>query len=697
MTPERVSKLLDDPEPETRRLAAQQLARVHGDQAAPLLLRALGDSDWRVRKEATAIAPSVERRESVLNALRRALEDKVNIGLRNAAVEAMIAIGSDALPVAITALDTLDEDGRKLAVEVLAGIPDLRGTVALSRTLADADPNVRAASAEALGRAAEAGEDARTIAINALMKLLGSEDTILKLTALDALTRLEAKLSWRTVARFATDPILKRYALAAAAASREVDAIRALANAVGDVSPMVAREAVIALGEAVMANPDDADVVETASATMRPSLRAHETIRAMAEREENPHARGAAIAALGLLRDPDDVAVLVDALSDPEMAERAEVALKVFGEEALQPLMEVGRTAAPNVRGATLSLVPVLSPPEDETEVLAVMREALRDPSTDVLLAALRVFGRTGAATDLRNVARLALHGDARVADAAVTALHEMAARYEGEARALLAELDASGAEAVLGCIVIDALARGLGARDADVSFLQGALSNGDPRARRHAVEALATVAASAGAYGQGDARAADAVSFALADEEPEVVLAAVRALGRLHRAEPLVALLDASRDPATVAAALRAIADADSSRALHVALPLVRSADSGVASAAVEALGSLSGPARDDALFAALEHSDSEVVKLALSELGRAASARALTRIGLALDHAARDVRRLAAELLGQDATPSAHALLRARLDREKDVSVRVAIASALAARSRGGGEEMR
>ncbi len=697
MTPARIAKLLDEPEPETRRLAAQQIAQVHGDEAAALLLRALGDPDWRVRKEATVIAASVQKRDAVLSALRVALDDKVNLGLRNAAVEAMIAIGSDALPVALAALEALDEDGRKLAVEALAGMPDLRGTVALSRALGDADPNVRVASAEALGRAAEAGEEARTIAIDALVALLACDDTMLKLSALDSLTRLEAKLSWRTVEPFATDPILKRYALSAAAASREVDAIRALANAVGDASPIVAREAVIALGEAVLADPDDANVVETASAMMRPSLRAHDTVRSMAEHEENPHARGAAIAALGLLRDPDDVSVLVDALSDPEMADRAEVALKVFGEEALQPLMEAGRTAAPNVRGATLSLVPVLSPPEDETEVLAVMREALRDPSTDVLLAAMRVFGRTGAASDLRDVARLALHPDLRVADSAVTALHELAARHEAEARALLGELDASGAEAVLGCIVIDALARKTIVDGRDVAFLQGALSNGDPRARRHAVEALSTVAAGAGPYGQGDARAADAVSFALADEEPEVVMAAVRALGRLHRAEPLVALLDASRDPATVAAALRAIADADRDRALHVALPLVRSLDSGVASAAVEALGSLTGPARDDALFAALEHTDYEVVKLALSELGRATSARSLTRIGLALDHVARDVRRLAAELLGQEGSTSAHALLRARLDREKDVSVRVAIAAALSARSRGGGEEMR
>jgi len=301
----------------------------------------------------------------------------------------------------------------------------------------------------------------------------------------------------------------------------------------------------------------------------------------------------------------------------------------------------------------------------------------------------MRVFGRAGTAADVREVARFALHADPRVADAGDIALHELASRHEDEARAFLGEIDASGEDAVIGCIIVDALARKGSAHPSDAAFLRRALSNGDRRARRHALEALSAV---------GDASAAEAVAFALADEEAEVVLAAVRALGRLGRAEHLVALLGAARDPTTVAAALRALAAADRDRALQAARPLVRSRDAGVASAAVEALGALTGPARDDALFAALEHDDTEVVKLALSELGRALDARSLTRVGTALDHAAHDVRRMAAELLGQDGSVAARGLLRARLDREKEVSVRVAIASALSARRGGsGGEEAR
>ena len=275
--------------------------------------------------------------------------------------------------------------------------------------------------------------------------------------------------------------------------------------------------------------------------------------------------------------------MLVDALGDPELADRAEIALRVFGEEALDPMLEAGRAGGPNVRGATLSIMPSLAASAESSEVLDVMRQALRDTSVDVILAALRVFGGAGDASDVRDVAGFALHSDPRVADAADTALYELAARHEREARAVVAELDASRAEAVVGCIVIGALAAHGSRREGDVPFLQAALSNGDARARRAAVEALSTVAGVAGAPGTGDAHAGDAVVFALADEEPEVALAAVRALGRLRRAEPLVALLGASHEPTTWPRPSARSARPTAIGRSHAALPLVRSPDAGI------------------------------------------------------------------------------------------------------------------
>ena len=204
---------------------------------------------------------------------------------------------------------------------------------------------------------------------------------------------------------------------------------------------------------------------------------------------------------------------------------------------------------------------------------------------------------------------------------------------------------------------------------------------------RRAAVEALAHA---------GGEPAADAVVFALADEEHEVQLTAVRALGRLGRGEPLARLVARTRDPVLAAAALRALGDADPERALGAARPLVTHPDAAVACAAVEAIGVLRSSqvspavdrASEDALFAAFEHADPEVIRLALSIVGARPGVRVLARLGLCLDHVSWEVRRLAAELLGQDRSQGAPALLRARFEREKDPIVREALASAVSVR---------
>src|SRR5690606_36235098 len=153
-----------DTEPEVRRRATQEIPALPAPESCELLLQALGDDDWRVRKEAAAIATRVEPRTAVVFAVARALAEHENVGLRNAAVEALVSIGPDAVPGAIDALGRLDADGRKLAVEVLAGAPTLAGMKTLVRAASDPDVNVATAVAEALGRAHLAGEEAREIA-----------------------------------------------------------------------------------------------------------------------------------------------------------------------------------------------------------------------------------------------------------------------------------------------------------------------------------------------------------------------------------------------------------------------------------------------------------------------------------------------------------------------------------------------------
>jgi HEAT repeat protein len=674
-----VGWLLAQAEPEARRVAVQQIVKVHGREAAELLVRALGDDDWRVRKEATKIAHVISARDEVVAALVGALEERNNIGLRNAAVEALAAIGRDALPSTIEALAKLDADGRKLAVEVIRALPDLRAAQALVRALDDDDPNVRVAAAEALGSVAPAGEDARALAEEALAGVLGAGDMLLKLAALDSLTRLEARLPWSFYAPHAKDPLLRRHAIVAAAGSSDAEAIAEVAAATADASATIAREAIVSLGECVAASPD-AVTLDLARGLLRAQPAAHGRVRDLASGAADGRARGAAMLVLGLLADDADVPLLVEALEDDDVAPRAEQALGLFGASVIDPLIQASRDAHPARRAAILALVASLGAsrarPGPET-----FREALTDPSPDVVAAAARGLGAAGDASDLARLVGFVANGDGRIAATAAAAVTAIASRHPDEARRLRDAIDPRGDDGGVGCALVSAMAQTGVATTADLVFAQSALANADPRVRRAAVDALAATGAD---------EAAESIEFALADEERDVQLAAVRALGRIGREAPLVDVVRVARDASLVAAALRALGAANAGLTLASARPLVVHADAAVASAAVEAIGRLPpSPDRDDALFAALDHGDAEVVKMALSELAVVRDARILARFGLCLDHASWEVRRVAAELLGQDASPAAEALLRARYERERDPLVREAIQDAVSIRS--------
>jgi HEAT repeat protein len=678
--------LLQQAEPEARRVAVQQIAKVPGREGAELLLRALGDDDWRVRKEGAAAAPSLARRDEVVAALVAALEETLNIGLRNAAVEALVAIGPDAIGAVVEATHRMDADARKLAIEVMGGVPDARGTPALTRALSDEDANVRVAAAEALGNAALAGEESRDQATQALVANLTASDPFLKIAILDSLARLEARLPWTLFEPFAADPMLRRYAIAAAAGSREPDAVRALAQATGDDSPTIAREAIVALGDLVLAAPEEVALLDVVRAELRASPAGQGHARRAALDAEDSRARGGALLLLGLLRDVGDVPALVEALAEDDVAERADLAVRLFGPSVVGPLLASASFSRSHVRVAAFGLVATLEGANLET-VRVALRHGMGDPSFDVVAGAVEALGPLGDEHDLRRLAALVDHDDARIAAMATNAVSEVAARNVDAARALLRETHAGTDPLALACVLLGAIASTQPLDDDDVKLLERALAHDDAEVRRAAIEALAQA---------GGESAADAVVFALADEEHEVKLAAVRALGRLGRADPLAEVVAHTRDPVLTATALRALGEADAERALSAARPLVSHTDAALACAALEAIGYIASPrlpphlatSSEDALFAALDHPDAEVVKLALSLVGERPGARALARLGLCLDHASWEVRRVAAELLGQDKSPSAQALLRARYEREQDPIVREAIAAAVSVR---------
>jgi HEAT repeat protein len=673
---------LGDSEPEVRRRATQDIPTLPAPESSELLLLALGDLDWRVRKEAAAVATRVEPRTGVVFAVARALAERDNIGLRNAAVEALVLIGPDAVPGAIDALGRLDPDGRKLAVEVLAGAPTLAGMKTLARAVSDADVNVVVAAAEALGKADLAGEEARELATRTLTSLLEEKtETQVRVAALDALRALEASVPWSSLEPLLNDSLLKRSAISAAAGNTAPRAFLSLAQAIADANTNLAREATVALGRSLEEAWGEDELIDVAVKTLRASGAARSRLRALAKDSNDSTARGAAILALGLVRDPDDVSLIADALADDSVADRAEEALRLFGHEAVEPLLVAGRSAAPSLRGATISMLPELAP--SESEALAGVREALSEASAEIVAPALKSLAIVGVAADLAPVARHVKSADPKISTAAHTALHAISLRHMSDARALIQGIDPRSDQALSAAIVLDALGRQNASEASDVEFLASALTHREAAVRRAAIDALATV---------GGEEAAHAVTVSLADEEAVVALAAIRALGRLGRAEQLAALAATTKDPIRLGSVLRGLKDADPERAFAAAKPLLRSREPSIAAAAIEVVGS----SHDDvlALMTATDHPDVEVVKLALGEIAKRRGEHALTALAAGIEHTAESVRKYAAELLGhtgvdgRGATPDAEGILRARLDRERSADVRHAIMQALAVR---------
>ncbi len=679
----RVRAQLAESEPEVRRRATQDVPLLPPEQACELLLVALADSDWRVRKEAAAVAPRVLPRTSVVFAVARALGEHEDIGLRNAAVEALVAIGPDAVPGAIDALARLEADGRKLVVEVLAGAPTLTGMRALATCLADPDPNVVLAAAEGLGRADLAGDEARELATHELAALIAEGPEALRLTALQSLRSLGVEVPWTLLEPLLHDPILRRAAIAAAGGTTVARAVRALAEACADPSTTHSFEATLALGRSIEAAWGNEHLLDVAAKTLRASKEARARLRVLAQpREDDAAVRGAALLALGLVRDPDDVALIADALADDAVADHAEAALRHFGEAAVEPLLVAGSVGAPSVRGATLSMIPQLAsraPPP-----LAVVRDALGDVSAEVVGPALKSLALVGGPSDLNAVARHVTSPDPKIAGAAQAALRAIAARHLDAARAAVAGTEPHGDAALAATLALEALLRAGAAVPSDKAFLAAALTHRDAAVRRGAIEALAST---------GSEDAAAAVTAALADEEAEVANSAIRALGRLGRGEQLALLAATTRDPLRLGCVLRALKDADPERAFAAARPLLRSTEGALAAAAVEVVGAVAVEARVEALMGAADHPDHEVAKLALAQLAHTHDERVLAALARAIEHDAEAIRCHAVELLGNEGGVEAEGLLRTRLETEPSAAVRRAIMSALSMRPKSEG----
>ena len=664
-------------DPEERRRATASLRDVTPEEGIALVLQALGDEDWRVRKEAIAVAVAHAPAPVMLRALVSSLGPTDNVGLRNAAVEAIAAFGADAVDALAASLGELDPDGRKLAAEALSKTGVVQALFVLKGLLRDTDPNVRVAAAEAV--AALGGSDPKAAA-TILEGCLDSPDPFLRLAALDGLRALGVVMTWDRLSRLRSDPVLEPAVLAAAGHTADERAARALVEALGHARGGTLTVILRSIVELARSGQDKALALQAGARALDAAAAAR--IFALASQPEDSEDRLTALLACGALGVRGAAELAISALDDELLEGAAEETLDWLGAPAVPALIERAHTAEGMTRAICLEIAARLADADSATRIREVIHAGLSDPAPEVVRAALGAEAIVGDASALADVAACLLReGAGPLKRAAESSLAVLAARFPDPARELAAR--AGPAEAHVVAVVV----RVVGAPvrqslEADVEFLSSALSSAAPQVRRASLQALAEV---------GGELAVEPIAFSVTDEEPDVRLSAVRALGRVRGADGnplgvthLVGLVERAVEPDLVAQALLSLGETGDPRALPILRPFMRSGDPTSAVAAVEALGAFPEMRRVEALIEGLSHAASEVVKAALLSLGESSDPRVLLHLGACLDHEAWDVRRLVADLLARYGGPAAGPL-RARLAVEEDPLVREAIGRAL------------
>jgi HEAT repeat protein len=674
----RARSLLGDPDEEVRRRAVAEIPEGWTAGALAVLIDALGDDSWRVRKDAVVRVARWPDPDGAVPMLIATLADDSNVGLRNAAVEALTAIGAPSVAPLTLALAAGGEH-RKFLVDALGAIGDRSAVPALVRALDDPDENVRAAAAESLGNlGGPYAVEALRHRLTAAPPASSGQELIGRLAALQALTRLAAPVPVAELLPLCADPILRIGALEAMGYAGDLDALPYLLDGLADKGRQVreaSQVALLALHEAQTAN--DARLRIESSVRAAPAAVEGLTASCVAEPART---RRAAVTLLGWGRWPEGLPRLVDALADEEIHATAARAIVAFGAAAVAPLVEIAQETRQDLRSEIFGLFPRLGAAAADARVAALLMRALEDEDAIAAAAAARALGDVGSKDSLGPLFHsLERNDDPMVPQAASQALAKLGARYYDEVRMLVGARGIHGEVGVYLCRVVGAVGRA-----EDRPMLLAALRGDEASLRRAAAEAVATLGPAP--------EAREALVYALADEDARVRAAAADALGALGDIEAVPALISASHDDESSvrAAAARSLGLVGDARAAPTLRELARGGDGAIAMHALEALGRLrdKDPADEHLLVEALRRRDPEVVKAAVRALSGRTTASATAGLRQALDHSRWDVRRLAAQALAGRIVHDVTALeaLRARARIETDTLVRDTIEAAIA-----------
>jgi HEAT repeat protein len=668
----------DSLDAEDRRQAVLAVEKGEIAHPATRLLEALGDPDWRVRKEAVRIISAQAVRLDMLSSLVTAISQGDNVGLRNAALEVLIALGSDAAQVLLEVLPTAAEGSRRFIIEALVCGGDRRVVPTLIEAVAGADPIIASTALDALATIGGAQAE------EAIRRALRSTDPFHRIAAIDGLNRLGAEVTWRELAPLLEDRLVRRVALVALGRCRQSEAVAPLIKALSDKSNHVISAAATALAKLYDGRLEVAQEVRAQARLLLPSVRA-----ALGRLLDSgaTDVREAASVILCLAQAQEALPGVVTLAAYDMLPTSALEALIQWGTPAVTALLDIfdRHEATTRILAPALELACIVAnrstivDPTLKDRIRATLRQANNSTDPDVVLSATRCMEQWAEGSDAPSLVELAQIAPEEIAQTAGHALMALARRSPEHLKDIIQRIPLEGPA----CPQLLAVVAEVGGERA-FEALNSSLSSGDPAIREAAVTGLARL---------GGSRVAEVVAFSLADESAQVQSAAALALGRLRDesgrpvgTDALIAAID-NDTPGVQVTVAHALGETGDPQAIDALRRIARSRTPGVTVTAIEGLRRLGDCRLEELLIDSLEHEDEEAVKQALLALCEKPDEKTREHLSRALEHEAWDVRRLAAELLGKLADREAIKALRVRRLVETDELVGLAVEQALAA----------
>ncbi len=591
-----LTRQLSDGNIETRRQAVEAIRGKKDGAYIPLVLQALCDVSWRVRKTALEILFDEYQLDEYIQGLIQLLYIDDNAGARNSAIEALIKLGRKATPFLLEAFNTPNKDVRKFIIDVLGEQMDARSLPLMLEAIKDEDENVRATAVEHLGKAGEIS------VVDALIAILDSGDLWTAYPAASALGRIGNKKAIPHLLSALSRKPLREPVLKALGKFSDPTTLGHIIPLLEDASKNIQEHALRTIEKFYHHGVAPEFITGKIKEILGDRALGLLINHAWSNKRE---VRISAILLLGLMKDEAAYGPLLDISHEEEFAEDVQKALVFIGTGNPESLLKLFDTDNSHQRRFICEVAGKIASPV----YYDVLDGMLSDEDGHVRSIAAIGISRLNNPRVLDKLRKLLADQYEDVQEAAVTALTNLAEHLKTDE--LISMLKSQNQSIRKNA----ALLLGNMHAEESVADLGFALKDESIKVRKAVVKALA---------GVGSEEAVRYLGYALTDENPDIRISAALSLGTIGGEGMLesLAILTSDPDDSVRVAAAKSLGMLANKEAVNILIRLLDDRSGFVVTTAMKALGLIGGSEARGALLGMLSSVDTEVRRTAITAL---------------------------------------------------------------------------